>query len=94
MFCLSGLEEELPRRFRGGFSLRTLRGKNACDVTRCAAGTLAEINWTDERDQDNSILALAAYLIGAGENQFFGAIGWSVPYTVPAPIGWSVPAWE
>ena len=39
-------------------------------------GTLAEINWTDEKDKDSAVLALAAFLSGAGRNQYFGVIGW------------------
>jgi hypothetical protein len=54
-------------------------------------GTLAEINWTDERDENNAVLALAAFLSGAGDNQFFGVIGWhwnceEIPVDTLAPL--------
>ncbi len=41
-----------------------------------AKHTFAEINWTDEKDKNQAVLALAAFLTGAGDNQSFGVIGW------------------
>ena len=35
-----------------------------------ARGTVAEINWTDEKDKNGAVLALAAFLAGAGRNQY------------------------
>eukprot|EP00041_Stephanoeca_diplocostata_P017373 m.348676 g.348676 ORF g.348676 m.348676 type:complete len:150 (-) comp20680_c0_seq2:448-897(-) len=56
-----------------------------------ARGTLAEINWTDNKDVDGAVLGLAAYLIGASQNQFYGAIGWywnchEIPVATLAPL--------
>lgn len=55
-------------------------------------GTLAEINWTDEKDRNQGVLALAAFLCGAGgENQYFGVVGWhwncaEIPVGTLAPL--------
>ena len=53
--------------------------------------TFAEINWTDERDKNEAVLALAAFLSGAGDNQYFGVIGWhwdcaEIPAETLAPL--------
>lgn len=56
-----------------------------------ARGTLAEINWTDNKDVDGAVLGLAAFLVGASLNQFYGAIGWywncrEIPVATLAPL--------
>lgn len=87
-----GLIDQLPNATDGTNGKEPGDDESISSLAKIAhRGTLAEINWTDERDQDNSILALAAYLIGAGENQFFGAIGWywnchEIPVSSLAPL--------
>ena len=39
-------------------------------------GTVAEINFTEQKDKNDAVLALAAFLSGAGRHQYFGVIGW------------------
>ena len=41
-----------------------------------AKGTLAEITHTDVGNRDQSIEGLATFLIGAGSNEYYAAIGW------------------
>lgn len=53
--------------------------------------TLADITRTDEHDKDTSIQGLAAFLVGAGNNQFYAAIGWywqcnEIPIKTLAPL--------
>jgi hypothetical protein len=69
----------LMEEFFDGTNLRPASSsdENLASLAQLGAHeTIADINLTDEKDQDHALAGLAAFLIGAGVNQFYSAIGW------------------
>ena len=86
-----GLYGQLPNQTDGQNGKGPFDDESIASLAKLDGEMVGQINWTDEKDKNTAIQALAGFLIGAQRNQYFGVIGWhwncaEIPAATLAPL--------